>query len=216
MKLILLTLAALALTPESAFAADIPAGVYKLDKTHASLTFRVSHMGFSNYTARFKRFDATLNLDPAKPAAATLSATVDAASLETDFPTPEVVDFNAQLRGPEWLDAAKFPAMTYRSTRTELTGPATARISGELTLRGVTKPVTLNATFNGGYPGMAGFDPAARIGFSAKGVLNRSDFGVAYGIPPPGSIMGVSDAVEIIIEAEFNGPPLPTVPPAKS
>ncbi|MDX2141896.1 MAG: YceI family protein [Rhodospirillaceae bacterium] len=193
---------------------DAPAGVYKLDKTHASLIFRVSHMGFSNYTARFTRFDATLDLDPAKPAAARLTATVDAASLETDFPTPEIVDFNAELRGPQWLDAGKFPTMTYRSTAIEMTAPNAARIVGELTLRGVTKPVTLMAVFNGGYPGMAGLDPNARIGFSATGTLNRSDFGIAYGIPAPGSNMGVSDKVEIIIETEFNGPALPPAAPA--
>jgi polyisoprenoid-binding protein YceI len=197
----------------SAQAADIPAGVYKLDKAHASLIFRVNHMGFSNYTARFTRFDATLQLDPAKPTAAKLDATVDATSLETDFPTPEVLDFNAQLRGKDWLDAGTFPQMTYRSTKIEQTGKNTAKITGDLTLRGATRPVVLNAVFNGGYPGMEQ-DPNARIGFSVTGTLNRSDFGISYGIPPPGSRMGVSDAVEIIIEAEFTGPP-PGRKPAK-
>lgn len=195
-----------------ALAGDIPAGSYTLDKSHASLLFRVNHMGFSNYTARFTRFDAKLQIDPANPAAARLEANIDVTSLETDFPTPKIVDFNAELRGPEWLDAAKFPQMTYRSTKIEMTGTTTARIHGDLTLHGVTKPVMLDVTFNGGYPGMPQFDPNARIGFSAKGALKRSEFGVANGIPAPGSTMGVSDNVDIIIEAEFSGP---AMPPAK-
>jgi len=194
--------------------ADIPSGTYKLDKSHASLIFRVNHMGFSNYTARFTRFDATLQFDPNKPTSAKLDATVDATSLETDFPDPKVVDFNAQLRGKDWLDAGAHPQMTYRSVKIEQTGPTTATIIGELTLRGVTKPVTLQAVFNGGYPGME-LDPNARIGFSATGTLKRSDFGISYGIPPPGSKMGVSDAVEIIIETEFTGPPTPGLKPGK-
>jgi polyisoprenoid-binding protein YceI len=80
------------------------------------------------------------------------------------------------------------------------------RITGDLTLHGVTKPVVLEATFNGGYAGHP-MDPHARIGFSARGTFNRSDFGMVYGIPAPGTTMGVSDAVNVTIEAEFSGPP---------
>ena len=187
-------------------APDVPAGTYKLDRYHASLLFRVNHMGFSNYTARFTNFDAELQFDPDEPAAATLTATVDATSLETDFPFPERLDFDQQLQGEEWLHTAEYPQMTYRSTEVVTTGANTARIEGELTLRGVTRPMTLQATFNGGYPGME-LDPNARIGFSAHGTLLRSDYGMSYGIPAPGSNMGVSDAVEVIIETEFSGPP---------
>lgn len=189
-------------------APDVPAGIYRLDPTHASLLFRVDHMGFSRYTARFTRFDARLSFDPAAPAQATLSATVDATSLETDFPFPDQVDFDAQLQGEEWLDTAAHPEMTYRSRRVEMTGVNTARIHGDLTLRGVTRPVILEAAFNGGYPGMA-MDPHARIGFSAEGTLNRSEFGMDYGIPEPGSNLGVGDAVDIIIELELSGPAWP-------
>jgi polyisoprenoid-binding protein YceI len=189
----------------AALAPDTPAGTYRLDPTHASLLFRVDHMGFSNYTARFTGFDGTLEFDPQNPAAASLTATVDAASIETGFPFPEQVDFDAQLRGEEWLNAARHPQMVFRSTQVTMTGPNTARIDGALTFRGVTHPMALDATFNGGYPGME-YDPAARIGFSARGKLNRSDYGMSTGIPAPGTRMGVGDAVEVIIEAEFSGP----------
>jgi polyisoprenoid-binding protein YceI len=189
----------------AAAAAPVPAGAYTLDKAHASLLFRVDHLSFSHYTARFTKFDAQLQFDPANPAASSVKVTVDPKSIDADGAP---AGFMATLAGKEWLDAAKYPQMTYRSTKVERTAGNGLRISGDLTLHGVTKPVTLNATYNGGYAGHP-FDPHARIGFSAKGTLNRSDFGVAYGIPAPGTTMGVSDAVEIVIEAEFSGPPLP-------
>jgi polyisoprenoid-binding protein YceI len=186
---------------------DVPAGAYTLDRSHASLLFRVDHLGFSNYTARFRNFDAKLQFDPANLAASTVSATIDPRSIETDFPDPAKLDFNAVLQGEQWLDSAQSPQMTYRSTAIEVTGPRTMKINGELTLRGITKPVALDATFNGGYAGHP-MDPNARIGFSARGTLLRSDFGMSYGIPEAGTKMGVSDQVEIIIETEFNGPAL--------
>jgi len=196
----------------SAFSAaptSVPAGRYTLDPAHATLLFRVNHLGFSHYTARFKDFEATLQFDPARIAASQVNVTVDAASLETDFPAALKLDFNAELRGADWLDTAKHPRMTFRSMRVNPTGKQTFRIDGELTLHGVTRPVALEATYNGGYAGHP-MDPNARIGFSARGHLKRSDFGVSAGIPAPGTTMGVSDDVEVIIEAEFSGPPMAT------
>lgn len=182
-----------------------PAGTYKLDRPHASLNFRVSHMGFSHWTARFTAFDATLTGDPANPAASSVTATIDAKSLQTNYPLSDF-NFDEQLTGKEWLDAATYPKMTFRSTRVEVTGPKTAKVTGDFTLHGVTKPVTLDVTYNGGY-GSEAYDPGgSRIGFSAHGWLKRSDYGVSMGIPAPGSIMGVGDDVEIIIEAEFTRP----------
>lgn len=191
--------------PGGAPAAEVPAGAYILDRSHASLVFRIDHLGLSMYTARFTRFDAELEFDPRHPASARLTATVDARSLETDFPFADQLDFNAQLLGDEWLRADDHPQMTYRSTEVVLTGTNTARIDGELTLRGVTRPMALEAAWNGGYAGHP-MDPNARIGFSARGTLRRSDYGMTYGIPEPGSKMGVGDEVEVIIEAELTGP----------
>ena len=191
----------------SAIAKDIPAGTYELDPSHASLIFRVSHLGFSNYTARFKRFNAQLQFDPNNLGAAQLTADIDARSIETDFPDPAKLDFNAELQSEQWLNAVQFPQMQFRSTSIEVTGSNTLRLNGELTLRGVTKPLVLDTTFNGGYAGHP-MDPRARIGFSAHGTLKRSEYGISYGIPAPGTTMGVSDAVDITIEAEFSGPPL--------
>lgn len=198
---------AIALSRAQAATPTVPAGSYSVDRAHATLLFRVNHLGFSNYTARFKKFEAALQFDPAHLTSSSVKVTVDADSLETDFPDPLKLDFNAELRGPGWLDTAKYPQMTYVSKRVVATGKTTFRIDGELTLHGITKPVALNASYNGGYAGHP-MDPHARIGFSARGHLKRSAFGVSAGIPAPGTTMGVGDDVEVIIEAEFSGPPL--------
>lgn len=191
--------------PSARVATEAPAGAYALDKAHASLIFRVNHLGFSNYTARFKRFDAQLQFDPVNPENSSVVVTIDPRSIETDYPDPATLDFNAQLQGEQWLDTTRFPEMTFRSTDVELTRPGTMRIDGELMLRGVTRPMILDAEFNGGYAGHP-MDPHARIGFSAHGTLKRSEFGLTFGIPEPGSTLGVGDDVEVVIEAEFNGP----------
>ncbi len=187
-----------------AVATTAPSGTYTLDHAHADLTFRVVHMGFSHYTARFGKFDAKLQLDTAHPENSSVTATIDPASLELNNP-PE--GFHAELIGPHWLDSGKFPQMTFKSTKVEMTGPDTAKITGAFSLHWITQPVVLEAKFNGGYPGFS-MDPHGRVGFSAHGELQRSAFGIAYGIPAKGSNLGVSDAVEIRIEAEFTGPPL--------
>jgi polyisoprenoid-binding protein YceI len=195
----------LAAGPIAPAATEVPAGSYSLDRNHASLLFRVDHLGFSHYTARFTRFDARLELDPADPAASSVTATIDPTSIETDNPDP-ALDFDHQLQNPDWLSTAQFPQMTFRSTRLELTGPNTARVLGDLDLHGVSREVTLDVTFNGGYAANP-LDPSgSRIGFSAHGALRRSEFGIAAGLPPPGSTFGVGDQVEILIEAEFTRP----------
>ncbi len=183
---------------------DAPAGAYTLDKAHANIVFQVNHMGFSHYTARFADFDVKLQFDPANPAAMKVEATIDPNSLELPHPP---AGFHKELVGPHWLDAVKFPAITFHSTAVEPTGPKTARVTGDFALHGVTKPVVLDVTFNGGYPGQP-MDPHARIGFSAKGSFKRADFGMGFGVPAPGSTMGVSDDVDVMIETELTGPPL--------
>ena len=181
MKKILTLCALIAFSTIESATAQVPAGAYTLDKSHASLLFRVNHLGFSNFTGRFSRFDTQLKFDPADPAVSHVEVTIDPRSLEIDNAPPGFLD---SLRGPQWLDAEKFPEMKFRSTKVERTGPKTMRIDGQLTLHGVTRPVALNATFNGGYAGHP-MDPHARIGFSAQGSFKRSDFGIAYGVPTP-------------------------------
>jgi len=179
-----------------------PAGRYTTDKAHSSLIVRLNHLGYSHFTARFVDWDADLTLDPATPENSQINVRIDPRSIASDNPPAGFIDI---MRGHEFLDSAQFRDITFRSTRIERTGPNTARVTGDLALHGVTRPVTLEARFNGGYPGME-LDPHARIGFSAHGTFNRSEFGMSGGIPAPGTNFGVSDAVEVIIETEMSGP----------
>ena len=129
---------------------------------------------------------------------------IDPRSIEADN-APS--GFMQTLAGKDWLDADRFPEMTFRTRSVEPTGPASFRIRGELAMHGVTRPLTLEARYNGGYAGHT-YEPQARIGFSAHGTLKRSDYGISYGIPAPGTSFGVGDEVEITIESEFSGPTL--------
>lgn len=191
--------------PAAPAATEAPAGEYKLDKYHATLVFKVNHIGYSNYTGSFDNFDATLAFDPKAPEKMTVSATIDVGSLDIPAPPEGFLD---ELKGAQWLDAIEFPAMNFRSTAVTPTGSDTARVDGELTFRGVAAPVAMDVTFNGGYAGYPPYDPNARIGFSTKGALKRSVFGVVHGIPTAGQ-PGVGDDVSFEIEAEFIGPPAP-------
>jgi polyisoprenoid-binding protein YceI len=188
--------------------AGVPKGAYEVDKPHTSLVFRVSHMGFSTYTGRFTRIDAKLDFDPARLAASRVNVTIDPRSIQADNAPSGFLD---TLAGKDWLDAADFPAMSFRSTSVEVTGTNTFRLHGDLTLHGVTKPIVLDASYNGGYAGHP-YEPRARVGFSARGSFKRSDFGVSYGIPEPGTTMGVGDEVQVALETEFTGPPLAAKP----
>ncbi len=182
-----------------------PAGAYKLDKSHASLVLRASHMGFSTYTTRFSSFDAELTLDPRNLSASKVVTTIDASSFEMDAAPQMCLDI---MKGPQMLDTAKFPQIVFKSEEIRMTGAKSMEISGTLTLHGVTRPTVLVATYNGGYAGMPNMDPQARVGFSAHGSFKRSDFGIAYGVPAPGTTLGVGDLIDFSIEAEFTGPPL--------
>lgn len=192
--------AAAAATPEPITA---PAGDYHADPDHTSVNFRISHLGFSHYTARFTKIDGKLHFDPANPTAQSIEATIDANSLQTNYTHPEKLDFDGQVE-KEFLHADQHPTITFKSTKVDLTGPRSARVTGDFTLNGVTKPVTLEATFNGGYPPNAMDPGGARVGFSARTTIKRSEFGLSAGLPPPGTNMGVGDDIEVIIESEFS------------
>ena len=171
--------------------AAAPAGEYVLDKRHASVIARVSHQGFSNYSFMFRGLEGRLDYRPKDLPASKVTFTVDPASADTGLP-----DFDKALGGPEWLNAAKSPAR-FVSTRLEPTGPRSGRLTGDLTLNGVTKPVTFEVAFNGGGLGLTG---KPTLGFSARGTIKRSEFGVSRlpGIP--------GETVTVLVEAEFDKP----------
>lgn len=186
-------------TPAAA-APDILPGTYKVDLDHSTIVFRVDHIGMSNFTSQFRDFTGALSLDPANPEASSVTVEIDVASLQT--PVRSIPGFDKTLTGPDWLDGGKHPKITFRSTKVTRTGPDTADITGDFTLKGVTKPIVLKAKFNGGWKPNA-YD-GARVGFSATASFKRSDFGIAYGVPAPGTKLGVSDEVQVAIETEWS------------
>jgi polyisoprenoid-binding protein YceI len=176
-------------------AVDLPAGVYRLDPRHATVLFRIRHMGLAWLTARFDGEAATLTLDPADPSRSQLRASVDADTVNTGVLTAQgerAFDRSiARALGEETT-----PAISFVSSAIERTGEHTARLTGDLTMNGQTHPAAFQVTFDG-----AAVDPlrggATVLGFSAHGAINRSEWGVnewrAF----------ASDEVQIVIEAEF-------------
>lgn len=180
-----------AIAPEAtAERAALKTGAYTLDNTHTAVTFKVNHSGFSNYVGRFETVAASLDFDADAPEAASLEAIIEIASLDIANDS-----FTETLLGASWFNAAEFPQAIFRSTGISITGENTGTVTGDLTLHGVTNPVALNVTFNGGDndPLRGGY----AIGFSASGTFNRSDFGISKFVGP------VGDEVTLDIEAEF-------------
>jgi polyisoprenoid-binding protein YceI len=176
---------------------QLPPGVYQLDRGHASLTWKVDHLGLSDYTARFATFDAQLTLTPDDLTKSKVEVTVDPASVRTDYPYADQKDFDKKLAiGEEWFNAGTFPQIRFDSTRVEMTGDDTFRLYGDLTLLGVTKPVALQARLNGAYRSKP-FSDVPALGFSATGSIRRSEWGLDAYLP------GIGDEVDLLVEVEF-------------
>lgn len=187
----------LALASSTAYAQtiDVPAGTYRADVTHTNVLWSVVHFGLSNYIGRFDKISATLELDPADVTKSKLTATIDPASVSTNYPASDK-SFDAEIAGEMFFDAAKFSEITFVSTAIDVKDGKTGTVTGDLTFHGVTKPVTLDVTLNAALnPHPMSKKPT--VGFSATGVIKRSDFGVAALVGP------VSDDVKLTIETEF-------------
>lgn len=188
----LIALAAPALAQEIA----VPSGTYANDPTHTSLFWTVNHFGLSNYTARINGVSASVELDADDLTQSSVTATINMAGVDTDYPFPENTDFNAELRGANWLNTDAFPEATFTSTSITLTGDDTAEIEGDLTFLGQTLPVTLDTTLIGlmeTHP----FTNGAAFGIAATGTFDRTEFGFSTFAP------NVSAEVTIQINAEF-------------
>lgn len=188
-----------ALAPVALAQTAAPAGAYSVDKTHASVQWQGLHNGLSWYTARFTAFDIQLTFDPADVTKSKVTATIDPKSIETDFlktrPAGSTTDFNNELAtGERWFNAGKFPTITFASTAVTKTGANTGKMTGNLTFLGVTKPVTLDVTYNGAksYPP----PKKSKVGFRAVGTINKAQWGMAGG--------PIGDDVKIEINAEFD------------
>lgn len=190
---------------ETAVAVNAPSGTYQLDPHHTTVTVRAKHFGLSNYALRFNGVTGALNFNAEDPAQSTVEATVAVATLDTPYSGDR--NFDAELQNSEWLDSAQFPAATFRSTAVERTGPNTARVTGDLTIRNVTHPITLDVRYNASHASHPMGFPTSLIGFSARGTLLRSQYGLNVLLPSaPDAADGVADDIELLIEAEFTKP----------
>ncbi len=179
----------------SAYAADEAAvsGTYQADPGHRYITFSYLHVGYSRPALRWNDWQATLEWDADDPSASSISVVIDATSIDSG-----VDEFDGHLNGDRFFDTANHPEITFVSTKLTKTGDNTGVMTGDLTIKGISKPVDLNVTLN--RAAKDDFFKANKIGFSAVGTVKRSDYGMNYAIP------AVGDEVEINIQAEFNKP----------
>lgn len=170
--------------------AKVEAGHYVVDKTHAKIIFSFNHFGFSTSYGFLNDFDAKLDFDAKAPTKSVLAVTVNMTGIDTTVPK-----LDGHLKTADFFDVEKFPQATFKTTAIEVTGPATGKITGDLTLHGVTKPVVLDTTFNGG--GVNPVSKATVVGFNATAKLSRSEFGIGKFVPM------VGDEVTLTISSEF-------------
>jgi polyisoprenoid-binding protein YceI len=169
---------------------------FKIDPAHSSAQFAVRHMMITNVRGAFSNVQGSASWDAANPGATTLEAVIDVSTVQT-----QEAQRDAHLKSADFLDAEKFPTMTFRSTRTESTGEGELRITGDLTLHGVTKQVVLEVEG----PTAAGKDPwgNTRIGASAKTKIRRSDFGLTWNATLETGGILVGDEVKIELEVSL-------------
>ena len=193
----------IAVTPLAAIAQEMPktppgtpdvgqvvAGTYTVDPGHSQVAFTVNHLGFSTYRGLFGDVTGSMTIDPKMPDKAKLSIDIPISGLRTT-----IAALDEHLKKPDFFDADKYPTAHFEATTIRASGKS-ARITGNLTLKGVTKSVVLEASFVG-----AGTMMGKRtVGFDATTTIKRSDFGVSYGIPL------VPDAVPLQISVAFEKP----------
>lgn len=176
---------------------------YELDQNHAFLTWTATHNGISSYTANFTDFDATLDFNPEEPTSSSIEVTINPASVETNYPgdfkgTHPDSSFDgwneALARDARFFNTDEFPQITFVSTGAEKTGEYTGTVTGDLTFLGVTRPVTLDVTYNG-TANLPWYGERDLIGFNASTTINRSDYGLD----------AVSGAVSDEVTIEFSG-----------
>ncbi|MFM1897039.1 MAG: hypothetical protein RLZZ385_2113 [Pseudomonadota bacterium] len=171
--------------------AELRSGAYVLDKDHASLNFKINHLGFSTYVGRFNEFNASLDFDPENIGNSSLEVIIEVASLDVNNP-----EFAETLKGSGWFEVESFPQAIYRTNSCAETGEKTFTCQGDLTLHGVTAPMALDVTFNGG--GRNFLTRKYTLGFAANATFQRSVFGVDQFVN-----FGVGDDIQLEIHVEF-------------
>ena len=166
---------------------------WKLDPTHSTIEFSAKHMMFTTVRGRFGQFEGTIRTPTAKPSDASVEVVMQAASIDT-----RTEQRDAHLRSADFLDVEQFPTVTFKSTKIEGTREKFT-MTGDLTIRGVTKSVTLDVTYEG-----AGTDPwgGQRMGFSATGKLDRREFGLTWNQALEAGGVLVSNEIKLQVDAQ--------------
>ena len=166
-----------------------PGDTYEVDSGHSSNMFKINHMGVGNFIGRFNKMDGTYTMDPAKLEASTFEITIDAESVDTNSEGRD-----KHLRSPDFFNTAEYPTVTFKSTKVEKAGDNMLNVTGDLTFRGKTKPITAKFQIFPGKETRQGF----KSGFEANFTLKRTDFGndtyVAQG--------GLGDEVQVTVCVE--------------
>ena len=180
---------ALALSGAFATAAFAEPVDFAFDKTHANITFTINHLGFSTAHGRFNTFDGALTIDEEDPANSAVTVTIATDSLDTFYDKR-----NEHLKSKDFFNVAEYPEMTFKSTSVEKTGDDMLKMTGDLTMLGVTKPVILDVAV----PKLADspMTGVQTVGFHATGTIKRSEWGMTTFVP------AVSDEVDIVIDLE--------------
>jgi polyisoprenoid-binding protein YceI len=169
----------------------VQAEEYVIEKNHASVTWIADHFGYSHPSGKFTNIEGIITFDEKNPEKSLVDVVVKVESLNTGL-----FKFDQHLKSADFFNVERYEVAKFVGTKITVTGKRTAKISGDLTIVGVTKSVTLNAKFN--KSGISMITQKPTIGFSATGSINRSDFGLNYGLP------GVADKVNLVIEVEAN------------
>ena len=172
---------------------EVPAGTWESDRLHSSFAYSVRHMVVATFRGGFEDFDVELDADEGGLVA--LRGTARVASATTQDP-----NLDAHLQSPDFFDAERHPEVTYRSTRIVRDGDEGIRIEGELSLRGVTRPVELTGTILGP---AAGLDGSPRLGLELEARIDRTDFGITWNAPLPGGGLVLGDQVKLSAQLEM-------------
>jgi len=170
---------------------------WQIDTVHSEVSFKVRHMMVSWGRGSFEKFGGTINIDEKNPENSTVDIQIDAASINT-----RQADRDAHLRSPDFFDAPNHPYITFKSTKVTQTGPNTAKLTGDLTIRGITKPATLDVTYAGQHK--SPFGPFLAAGFTAETVISRKEWGLTWNALVEGGGVLVADDVHINIDLELN------------
>lgn len=169
---------------------EVRSGFYVLDPAHGKITWSISHLGYSTYIGQFSDVQGRLALSSGNPEQSKLDVTINMDSAGTLHP-----DLDAHLKHADFFHTEKFPTASFKSTSVRAVEGNKAEITGDLTLRGVTRSVVVHAVFN--QAGVNPLDKIYTVGFDGAAVIKRSDFGIEYGLP----LLG--DEVKLQIEGEF-------------